>query len=442
MSLPTDNDVRSIGLVSTIGKGVHLSFSVQTALHNTVAHFRKNLIAEEPVEGVEILSPAIFSLDCAPKVVFKIADDSGSKDMVNRWGYVERADAICKKKQLNLLVLPQQSLYEIRYQYGIIHVIAEERLPLANNFLVHARRYETLAKHLDPTLQQLVTFIAASGFRDVDFRNIPILDQDLIPNAALKIALVDLENCGDIIDGTQNWGYYQSAFFGTGGGTRGLFGCIAPQNFPAVKDAALACGIDLETLFPGEYTKSLEKRNRELEAARRCRAGVANVEAFEREVKRIFDTVVMSLFADVSSYRPQLITEPLDGFNTRQRLCKGPLAPRRFRATSTGEADLVLRGVIVLNPDTASTAALGVFIQSRRALSITYKDKLSNDLRELFGEVEDDPTLQYLPDKESFFFHISTASFDDENYLELGRPHVFQRIIDSPHYKSATTQTG
>ncbi|KAK7570393.1 hypothetical protein V3481_019573 [Fusarium oxysporum f. sp. vasinfectum] len=190
-----------------------------------------------------------------------------------------------------------------------------------------------VCQDLERTLQHLVSFISASGFQDVDFRNIPILDQAYVSNTAPKIALVDLKNCGELGQ-YQRW-TYDTALFGTDT-IRGLFGCIAPQSFPAVKEAALFCGIDLEALYPGMYSTSFKKGEREFEAACRSLEGVADTETFQREVKRIFDTVATSLSVDVLSNHPQLATEPLDEFDVKSRLHSGRLASRRFEATVVG----------------------------------------------------------------------------------------------------------
>lgn len=428
-------DDKRVRIVSSIRNGISLSLPVKEALYDTVAHFRKRLIAVEPIDGVEILSEAVFSLDYGPQVIFKIADDSGRKDMVERWGYVQRAAEICKKQQLDLLVLPQQSLYEVYLGREILHVIAEERLPLTNNALVHARLYETFAEDFEPTLQQLVAFIAASGFRDVDFRNIPVLDRAAGSDTAPQIGLVDLEDCGDITGECQRW-TYELALFGNGRGIRGLFGCIAPRGFPAVKEAMLSRGIDLEALYPGMYTGCLEKRESELEVARRSRELVANTEVFEREVKRILLTITTALSIGVSPNHPQIATEPLSEIGMRHGLCSGGLVSRRFRATVLDKKGLDVHGVIVLDLDTTLTVAVGLVINGSITSSTVCDGDLFQKLRSLFGEVEGNPLFKFLPDTEGLFFHISTASWmdddDGQNWLKLARPYMFLRMIQNP----------
>jgi hypothetical protein len=260
------------------------------------------------VEGVEILSEAIFTLHSAPELVFKIADNSGFKDMEERWGHAKRAAEICKQQNLDLLILPRQTLFKLRIKNRIYHVITEERLPLTNNLLIHAHLYEKLASRLEPTLRQLVAFIAASGFRDVDFRNIPILDQALVPDAEPKIALVDLENCGYITELAARE-TYRLAFFGNDTTIRGLFRCVAPQNFDAVQEAASQHQIDLESW---EYERALRDRCYELTTAQRIRERVADISAYEREVKRMFKTFATSLSIGVPSLK--IFTEPFDPF--------------------------------------------------------------------------------------------------------------------------------
>jgi hypothetical protein len=91
--------------------------------------------------------------------------------------------------------------------------------------------------------------------------------------------------------------------------------------------------------------------------------------------------------------------------------------------------------VIVLGPDTASTMALGMFIQGGSVSSPTYNGSLLQKFRRLFGEVKDDPVFIYRRDMEGFFFYISTAlptdDDDGQRWFALRSPSQFLDIIKS-----------
>jgi hypothetical protein len=418
-----ENSLR-IGLfkiVDNIRAGVVITSATKDALCKVLMCSRRQIVEAEPVDNVEVLSEAIFVLDCAPSIVFKIADDSGRKNTMERWKHVKRASDICAQQNLDLLILPAQSLIEIRTGSKPYYIIAEQRLSLPNNHLIHARRYEASASRLDPALKQLVAFIAASGFRDLDFRNIPIANEsssDMWP----KIALVDLENCGDI-DGQTAPRTYAFAFFGNGRSIRGLFRCIMPQSFPAVRDAASRHHIDLELCEPWGYATALRDRTLELGAAARIRQQIDNAAAYEGEVTNLVELVSKSLLGGVCPHF-QLVTEPLDEFDRRQHLLF--VAARRFKVEAGGQKALSLRGVLVLHPENSSRLALTMLIQGSSASSVEDVSILRQDLEAHFGETWDKPVLKRLPDGDGFGFQISTASpaRDDEEarrWMELRR---------------------
>lgn len=182
-----------------------------------------------------------------------------------------------------------------------------------------------------------------------------------------------------------------------------------PQNFAAVKSAASEHQIDLESCKSNGYAKALEDRKSQIDKAQQIRERVADAASYEREVRGLFQTVATSLSA-VSPLDLEIVTEPLDELDLRQQLlCK---APRRFKAASS---DLVLRGVIVLDPRTNSRVALGMFIQGSSALS-PRETGLNQSLRVLFGEVWNrDCTFQKVSDGSGLKIFISTASPVDDD---------------------------
>ncbi|KAL6830323.1 hypothetical protein V8C40DRAFT_240113 [Trichoderma camerunense] len=199
--------------------GVDLTQGTVNTLCDVIFSSQTQLLDGNPVDGVEILHRGVFALPCAPGLVFKISN--GSKlDLANHWNSAMRAAEILKEHKpdkFDLLVLPRITFYMLVSDHILnsegreYFLIAEERLSLTADPLVHEQLYESLGARLKPALQQLVAFIHATGFCDVDFRHIPILDKELTPETIPKIG--------------------HEAFFGKGPTPRGLFRCIAPEQF-------------------------------------------------------------------------------------------------------------------------------------------------------------------------------------------------------------------
>lgn len=127
----------------------------------------------------------VFSLQSVPNVIFK-----KSLDINGRFENMMKAKAVCLAHNLDLLVIPHaKALYLER---GIT-LIAEERLNVQQSQSIQERLYEQLPG-LDETAKQLATFIAQTGFSDVEWRNMPILDDALDFEGPRRIALVDLEH--------------------------------------------------------------------------------------------------------------------------------------------------------------------------------------------------------------------------------------------------------
>ncbi|RYF37791.1 MAG: hypothetical protein EOO38_25705, partial [Cytophagaceae bacterium] len=295
-------------------------------LHAVLKEHRMDLLRNVPVKGVEILSDGIFVLEGAPKVVFKI-----DKDLLSRWQDAGDGAKVCREKALDLLVVPRQSLLKVRIG-GLDHnVIAEERLPLTNDFAYQHRLHRALSGRLRPTLQQLTLFIIASGFKDVDFRNIPIIDQGLAAEEIPRLALVDLENCGVVSSATAAKGNYDLAFFGNNWNVRGLFRCITPSNFDLVVDTARLKGLDLINLSPCKgYQYTIEKRSTELYQIEQASAILENAARYESEATRIVNAI--------DDVFPEATTESAVKTYSMDVMSEGStvLAPHRFEARLHG----------------------------------------------------------------------------------------------------------
>ncbi|KAF3065634.1 hypothetical protein CFAM422_009852 [Trichoderma lentiforme] len=236
--------------------GVGLTQGTVNTLCDVIFSSQTQLLDGNPVDGVEILHRGVFALPCAPGLVFKISN--GSKlDLANHWNSAMRAAEILKEHKpdkFDLLVLPRITFYM-----------------LVSDHILNKQLYESLGARLKPALQQLVAFIHATGFCDVDFRHIPILDKELTPETTPKIGLVDVSRCG-VVQGEaaqQTQQIYHEAFFGKGPTPRGLFRCIALEQFELLRAEVSKVSKPQITLDLAAYYEVWKDRCHDFEEAHR-----------------------------------------------------------------------------------------------------------------------------------------------------------------------------
>ncbi|PNP49370.1 hypothetical protein THARTR1_09692 [Trichoderma harzianum] len=198
--------------------------------------------------------------------------------MEARWSNVQQAAKIFEQHKFDCIVLPRQTLFKVQTNRETHLVIAEERLPMTANSLVHKQLYESLGARLDPTLRQLVAFVIASGFRNVDYKNIKIPDQELAPGANPRIGLVDVDGCGEV-QGEAGEETYEKSFFGEGWRMRGLLRCIAPEQFEVVKAEALKHQV---TFNEGDYYEAWKDRCHQFAEDCRNRELVSNSAVYRK----------------------------------------------------------------------------------------------------------------------------------------------------------------
>jgi hypothetical protein len=165
----------------------------------------------------------VFSLTSVPQLIFKM-DRVGSPDSVNhRLANIRRAEEVCKTHKLGLLMIPKAKKITVAGKT----LLVEERLPIKTNESAQEQLYHDLSG-LNETIKQLALFIIKTGFSDVEWRNVPILDDspDFLGNR--RIALIDLEEMQSATTG----------IYGNGR-RRGLIGILATeQHMNSVKEIA------------------------------------------------------------------------------------------------------------------------------------------------------------------------------------------------------------
>ncbi|MBI3237050.1 MAG: DUF648 domain-containing protein, partial [Chlamydiales bacterium] len=166
----------------------------------------------------------VFSLRSHPDLIFK-TNRQGGGAVLRRGGFLPFAEMIperfanmitayttCLAYRLDRLVVPHAKKFSINAH----PFIAEKRLNISQEESDQERLHREF-----PDLhraQQLATLIAKTGFSDVEWRNIPLIEEDPALPGIRKVALVDLEEMDSAATGI------------FGGRRRGLIGCLHSEE--------------------------------------------------------------------------------------------------------------------------------------------------------------------------------------------------------------------
>jgi len=170
-------------------------------------------------------SEFVFSFKSISNLMFKIYRPGmgtgrgnktlwGSENAEARYTNMVKAQAVCTKLNLHLIVIPHAKKITVDKEI----VIVEERVNINDP---SARETLYTLPGLDETIRQFATFIAETQFNDVKLNNIALLDVDPTFMGSRRIALFDLEHMESASEG----------FYGAGlNGSSGLIGCLFTQQ--------------------------------------------------------------------------------------------------------------------------------------------------------------------------------------------------------------------
>lgn len=170
-------------------------------------------------------SNLVFSLIQDPDFIFKMRSDRTSEqaeeELEKRFANMVKAKKVCLVYQLDRLVIPKAKKVNV----AGIPLIAEQYLDINRNYSAQEDFYRLLD---DETVRQLAIFIIKTGFSDVSWDNIPLIDTAPEFQGNRRVGLVDLEHMLEAADG----------FFGNGmKRNSGLVNCLHSE---AHIDIALA----------------------------------------------------------------------------------------------------------------------------------------------------------------------------------------------------------
>ena len=140
----------------------------------------------------------VFSLESIPNLIFKMANPKRmalcpygipQKMLDQCFANMIKAKEICDARQLDLLTIPRAKKLVVEGNA----LIAEERIDFCPNKSAQEELYRT--SNLNETVKQLAVFISKSGFSDVKWDNVPIINEAILDHSSpRKVALINLQN--------------------------------------------------------------------------------------------------------------------------------------------------------------------------------------------------------------------------------------------------------
>lgn len=200
-----DLDAEDITSKNELAQGIDIPEGAKESLQYALMNPRKKEGAAE--RGIKWYNSGprthVFALDAAPGLIFKTQPRSIVKSFSHRYENMLKAKSVCRKNDLNLLVIPNAKMYSVAIsessRRGVNEMttplIVEKKLNLHPSQSMQDQLYSE-STHLDESFKQLTTFACLTGYNDAETRNNCILDNDFDEHGNQRLGLVDLDNMG------------------------------------------------------------------------------------------------------------------------------------------------------------------------------------------------------------------------------------------------------
>lgn len=185
--------------VNALQKGIDINQSTVTKVQSCM----EKILKREEGNGVKLYTSQnnhrVFSLESVPNLVFKMKASKNVKtvgqddSMKARYNMMIDSKRICRVHQLGLLVIPNAKLFTVQYEGEDYEIIAEQKVDIDPYESQQQKHFEDHADSLNEAIRQLTVFIAKTGFSDVEWRNVPVINNSLDKSGNRKIALIDIE---------------------------------------------------------------------------------------------------------------------------------------------------------------------------------------------------------------------------------------------------------
>ena len=222
-------------------------FQIPDALINKVQSLAHKILFGDFTIGIDYITwpSRVFRVEEYPQFIFKlgvskvsveIGDEKmdGKTLMEHRFENMLIAKKICQDHHLGLLVIPHAQLFSFTTEKGdSAALVVEETLDITPDSKIQAHNYLTYSKDLTESVRQLAEFVARTGFNDVAWRNLPLINEAQNYSGPRRIGLVDLEHMFNASLGIHGiWWPYTLNY------KDGLIGCLSEEHIDLVIDEA------------------------------------------------------------------------------------------------------------------------------------------------------------------------------------------------------------
>jgi hypothetical protein len=235
-------------------QGISLSATTLSKIQNCMS----NILNQEPVAGIHFYTSQqahrVFELDSDPGLIFKMSLKKSTPTSDNstkaRYESMIKAQTVVRTHQLGLLHIPNAKFFTVDIQGKKVELIAEKKLDINPEGSAQEQHYYEYADRLNEAIRQLAVFICKTGFSDVEWRNIPILNTKVDGGRNTQIALIDLEEMASSSIG----------LFGKDRKRRGLVRCVTGEQGKIIESVAKQYCIQTN-----DFAEAAAKRREEVE---------------------------------------------------------------------------------------------------------------------------------------------------------------------------------
>lgn len=406
---------------------------------NTIAKIQKlmpKILPREASAEISWFSPPadrnrIFRLRDV-SFVFKMNIEDNQKTE-QRFDNMIKARNVCSLYRLGLLVIPQAKKFNVTYKNQSYSVIAEQYLNILPTDGLQEDMYFKHAKGLLETMRQIAIFVAKTGFSDVEWRNIPLLD-------SRRVALIDLEHMEEVSTG----------FFGDSKARRrGLIDCCTSEEqldlvlaeahkyFSNMDNSQYRPKNDIESIIGCVTIK--EQLDLTLATVRKQ---LTNADNSQNDPNSIFDALLLGLKLrglESGDYKAARMKEielhhRLLQFYDKKGISEAPLQPIEVNLETL---DLDLHETDTIRQPEAAKPRITYFFrwlrreeQSQVEIhTVTLAEVAQQTVAKINQHIREKPALESLKAKRNILLETSASPWRE--YKELGQGSWLHRIINA-----------
>lgn len=299
-------------------KALQEGMSISEETISTIQQYMEKILQGKGEKGIKFYNSQekhrVFALDSASGIIFKMhvkeKGEIGEEfSMKTRYETMINAQTVIRTHQLGLLVIPNAKHFTINFQGKEYEILAERKVDINPLSSMQEQYFQTYAKSLNETIRQLAVFICHTGFTDIEWRNIPILNNCLDERGNRKFALIDLEK----IDIGDQASLAEIGLFG-GPKRRGLVKCVNEEQGKIVEEVAKQFGISTSAFAQAHAARKQEiEEERQLQEYYKKKGIIAGDELIQKDE----NSIDFPEYPDEAQNIRKVIKELLNAINTQ-----------------------------------------------------------------------------------------------------------------------------